>query len=189
MPRVAPDEQIFSAAITVMAERGYDGATTRRIAEAAGINEVTLFRRYGNKASLLRAAMLAELEQFGGEAGLPSSDDVAADLEAIVRGYQGLMSRRARLVPILLAELPRHPELAEVAEVPRRLLSAICDLVARHQAAGRLVAEPPFNGVAALLAPLLVPAMLGEHAPEGSRAKSFDPVAHVRRFLDGRRPT
>jgi AcrR family transcriptional regulator len=35
---------MFDAALSVLAQRGYGGATTRRIAEAAGINEVTLFR-------------------------------------------------------------------------------------------------------------------------------------------------
>ena len=48
MARIS-DKQILDAALDVMAERGYTGATTRQMAAAAGINEVTLFRRFGSK--------------------------------------------------------------------------------------------------------------------------------------------
>ena len=37
----------------VFAEAGFRGATTRRIAEAAGVNEVTLFRQFKSKAALI----------------------------------------------------------------------------------------------------------------------------------------
>ena len=37
----------------VFAESGFRGATTRRIAEAAGVNEVTLFRQFKSKAALI----------------------------------------------------------------------------------------------------------------------------------------
>jgi AcrR family transcriptional regulator len=50
-------EQILSAAVRVFAEVGSRGATTRRIAEAAGVNEVTLFRHFGSKGALLAEAL------------------------------------------------------------------------------------------------------------------------------------
>ena len=37
----------------VFAESGFRGATTRRIAEAAGVNEVTLFRQFKSKTALI----------------------------------------------------------------------------------------------------------------------------------------
>jgi len=46
-------ERILEAAARVYAEYGFRGATTRRIATAAGVNEVTLFRTFGSKAALL----------------------------------------------------------------------------------------------------------------------------------------
>jgi AcrR family transcriptional regulator len=49
--------RILDAAARVYAEFGYRGATTRRIAVAAGVNEVTLFRTFGSKAALIDEAV------------------------------------------------------------------------------------------------------------------------------------
>lgn len=48
-------DRILAAAATLIAERGYVATTTRAIATAAGVNEVTLFRRFGSKAGVVRA--------------------------------------------------------------------------------------------------------------------------------------
>jgi AcrR family transcriptional regulator len=53
----ASKEQILVAAAGLYEREGYRGATTRRIAEAAGVNEVTLFRAFGSKAALIRAVL------------------------------------------------------------------------------------------------------------------------------------
>jgi len=50
-------ERILKAAADVYAASGFRGATTRRIAEHAGVNEVTLFRHFGSKTRLLQEAM------------------------------------------------------------------------------------------------------------------------------------
>lgn len=47
--------KILKAAKELFAERGYAATTTRAIADAAGVNEVTLFRRFSNKAGILNA--------------------------------------------------------------------------------------------------------------------------------------
>ena len=49
--------RILAAAAHVFAQHGASGATTRRIAERAGVNEVTLFRLFGSKESLLAEAV------------------------------------------------------------------------------------------------------------------------------------
>ncbi len=50
-------EAILEAAVRVFAEVGSRGATTRRIAEEAGVNEVTLFRHFGSKETMLTEAL------------------------------------------------------------------------------------------------------------------------------------
>jgi AcrR family transcriptional regulator len=50
-------QKILEAAVRVFAETGYRGATTRRIAQEAGVNEVTLFRQFGSKEELIREAI------------------------------------------------------------------------------------------------------------------------------------
>lgn len=48
-------DKILDAAAELFARNGYVGTTTRAIAERAGVNEVTLFRRFGSKRGLLEA--------------------------------------------------------------------------------------------------------------------------------------
>ncbi len=64
-------DRILEAAARVYALHGYRGATTRLIANEAGVNEVTLFRTFGSKDSLFEelargqanAAVVAELPE------------------------------------------------------------------------------------------------------------------------------
>ena len=48
---------LLDAAISVFAAAGNRGATTRRIAQEAGVNEVTLFRHFRSKDDLIHAAL------------------------------------------------------------------------------------------------------------------------------------
>lgn len=52
-------DRIVSAAREVIARKGKRGATTREIADLAGVNEATLFRHFGNKESLIVAVAKA----------------------------------------------------------------------------------------------------------------------------------
>jgi AcrR family transcriptional regulator len=62
-PRRAPGEGrqlLLAAGREVFAERGYSGASTREIADRAGLAETLLFRNFGSKAQLY-SAILGEL--------------------------------------------------------------------------------------------------------------------------------
>ncbi|HEY8673612.1 MAG TPA: TetR/AcrR family transcriptional regulator [Candidatus Dormibacteraeota bacterium] len=50
-------EQILEAAVTVFAERGYEGASTEVIARMAGISQPYLFRLFGTKRDLIVATV------------------------------------------------------------------------------------------------------------------------------------
>jgi AcrR family transcriptional regulator len=50
-------EQILEAAVTVFAERGYEGASTDVIARMAGISQPYLFRLFGTKRDLIVATV------------------------------------------------------------------------------------------------------------------------------------
>ncbi len=45
-------ERVLEAAIKLISEKGYLGATTREIAQEAGVTELTLFRHFGSKEKL-----------------------------------------------------------------------------------------------------------------------------------------
>ena len=64
MPRpITTRERLIVAAARVYAAAGFRGATTRRIAEVAGVNEVTIFRTFGSKAALIEEALRQTSEQ------------------------------------------------------------------------------------------------------------------------------
>ena len=61
-------QQILKTAIQLFAQKGFRGTTTREIALAAGVNEVTIFRHFASKQELYTAI----LEIKSSEAGLTS---------------------------------------------------------------------------------------------------------------------
>ena len=65
-------EQLLQAALRVYAVAGVRGATTRRIAHEAGVNEVTLFRHFGSKDTLLQEALAWESRHVIEGVGLPA---------------------------------------------------------------------------------------------------------------------
>lgn len=62
----ATQEAILDAAYTLFARKGFNGTTTREIAENAGVNELTLFRHFHSKDNLLSQVLsqYAQLEQL-----------------------------------------------------------------------------------------------------------------------------
>lgn len=65
-PRLSADErrdQIIDTARRVFTQAGFDGARTRDLAAAAGINEALLYRHFGSKEELFEAAVATPLEE------------------------------------------------------------------------------------------------------------------------------
>jgi AcrR family transcriptional regulator len=61
--RTAKEERILSTAAELFAQFGYNGVSTREIASAAKVNEVTLYRHYPRKRDLYLAVLIAELNR------------------------------------------------------------------------------------------------------------------------------
>jgi AcrR family transcriptional regulator len=106
-------ERLLDAARDVFARFGAAGATTRRIAEVAGVNEVTVFRLFGSKESLLDEAARAHVT---GEHAIPLPDapkDPQRELAAwCAREMDRLRGSRAFILQCL-SEESAHPELGE----------------------------------------------------------------------------
>lgn len=58
--------RVMDAAAGLFAEKGYSATTTRAIAERAGVNEVTIFRRFGSKKGILAALGAQWSERMAG---------------------------------------------------------------------------------------------------------------------------
>jgi AcrR family transcriptional regulator len=177
------DARMFDAALTVLAQQGYAGATTRRIAAAAGVNEATLFRRFGDKRQLILAAIHADISQLS-EAGITRSGDLEADLTRVVEYYSSIYQHRDGLVGTLLLEGARNPEVAALIKEPLGSLSRLGEVMAEYQRAGQMVKEPADFAVQALLAPLLMISVL--RRVTGSEIPYPDARTVVERFLSGR---
>ena len=178
----ATRERLLQAAVEVFAETGYAGATTRVIAERAGVNEVTLFRHFGAKADLLVQAMAGEADRLLPQA-FQYSGDLETDFVRLVRHYVEFVAGKARFIATVLSELPRFPELAPAAEVPRRMFAAAAGVIGRYQKEGALRPEPPHIVAGTLLAPLLMLA-IGKTAGLVPSAE-VSPEEYVRGFLSG----
>ena len=83
-------EKIAEAAIKLFAEKGFNGVTTKEIADAAGVSEVTLFRLFENKRNLYQCIIKENMHPYQIKRYL--EEDVTYDLETDLRNIAGLMA-------------------------------------------------------------------------------------------------
>jgi AcrR family transcriptional regulator len=107
--------RILEAAARCYAKHGFRGATTRLIANEAGVNEVTLFRTFGSKSALFEAV----LGQHGTTGPLPALPADPVDPLAELTAYVAASLERVRAMrPLLMhsmSELDERPDAAEFA--------------------------------------------------------------------------
>ncbi len=136
-------DQLLVAAAKVYAEGGYHGATTRRIAAAAGVNEITLFRHFGSKEVLLREA----LARCQGEGAVPlpeAPSDPLHELTEWSRSHLQDLQARASLIRTSLAEFAERPGLvAPEISCPVQAVSALAGYLERLKQ--RELASASFN--------------------------------------------
>jgi AcrR family transcriptional regulator len=137
---------LIEATLAVVAEVGYARASTRAIAERAGVAEGTIYRHFADKTALFfaaalapSAAMLAWVQELPSRAG---SATVQANLEdAMVR----LAELERRVLPLELA-IHADPELARQrraamrreGQLPGGPPQAFAAYLAAEQALGRV---------------------------------------------------
>ncbi|MGG3889416.1 TetR/AcrR family transcriptional regulator [Metabacillus fastidiosus] len=117
-------EKIIKAFIELFRDHGYKGATTRAVAERAGVNEVTIFRHFGNKKGLMDAVLqkvsyTPMIEKIINE---QMTWELEHDLLLISHGYHAYMEDMKDLILIVFREAGLFPEMNEtIIEVPRQL--------------------------------------------------------------------
>lgn len=80
---------LLAAAVELFSERGYAGATTREICERAGVSGTLLFRHFGGKQQLFRAAVLQPIDDFLADytAGWLSTPPAEGDPDEMLRTF------------------------------------------------------------------------------------------------------
>lgn len=184
MPKVIDEENVFRAVLNIIVTRGYENATTKDMAVAAGMHEATLFRKYESKMNLVARAF----EQQFSTAPLTKltySGDLEADLLAIVQAYIDTYDRFGAIMLTVLTEIPRHPELATALKTPLANIPILTKIIAQYQTQGRLKQESPLTSLSVLLGPLMMNYMVGRANPD-LPIQTIDPQDHVNAFLHGR---
>jgi AcrR family transcriptional regulator len=106
-------QRLVQAALELFAEQGVTETSTRQIAEAAEVNEVTLFRQFGSKHGLLLAVM-EEAEifiQLGEILGQQASQmqDFEQALQTYADGHLKAVERIPEFVRSLVGEAGQYP--------------------------------------------------------------------------------
>ncbi len=123
-------ERILQAAAGLIAEKGYARSTTRAIAEAAGVNEVTLFRHFGSKRNLLSELIQnrSALPNLTGMITGQLSGDYQKDLTLFAKVFLNSLLQRQDALRLILCEANELPEIRDVvAQIPKQLRLVITD--------------------------------------------------------------
>src|SRR3546814_4367559 len=78
-------QRLLDAAIDVFGRRGYEGASTRALAGAAGANLAAIPYHFGGKEGLYLAAATHIAEQIGGRMGPARSEEHTSELQSLMR--------------------------------------------------------------------------------------------------------
>jgi AcrR family transcriptional regulator len=138
-------ERILEAAALLFAEKGYARATTREMASAAGVNEVTLFRHFGNKQNLFHAVIRA----YGGPAVKADLEtrltgEYAEDLQIMGTALLKVLMERGDALRLMLCEAAYFPEVREVmVQNPRQIFQMLAQYFERQFERGRTKTLPP----------------------------------------------
>jgi AcrR family transcriptional regulator len=181
-------DRILAAAARVYAETGFRGATTRRIAAEAGVNEVTLFRHFGSKSSLISEAIGAERGALllGSLPGEPA--DPSAELTAWAEAVLELLREKRALIRTCMGDFEEHPEMMPPCGSPTaRAAEALCEYVERLRRAGLATGNAdPRVAASMLMGALFADAMGRDIMTDLYRSAPDEAVAgYVRLFLRG----
>lgn len=183
MPKIIDTDRLFTETVQLFAERGYSATTTREIAQRAGINEATIFRRYDTKANLIVAALTHCLANSP-FSRLQASQDVRADLLAIVTAYKQTFEEFGGAVTTMMIEMPRHEELRAAGAALLPNMQKCAEIMLSHQSKGRLSSDNPVQQLAVLISPIMVSGMLAKASPHFN-VEGFSPQNLVDGFLAG----
>jgi AcrR family transcriptional regulator len=125
------EARLIRAFMDLVVAHGYEGATTRAVAAAAGVNEVTLFRHFGDKETLARAAFTrfepsARLAEYDVQFDASSPALAEAGLRACLRALHAMLAEFQVLLHPGLKEIWRQVGMQRSSsEVPRAVLAIV----------------------------------------------------------------
>jgi AcrR family transcriptional regulator len=194
LPSTAPDTEgrIIESATRVFSQEGYRGATTKRIAEAAGVNEATIFRRFKSKENVLRRVMkengMTILKALNGALIMDEDADIAGCLRNLSTLASGSMSEEWEMIMPLMEQKEIRPLVAEYLFSTGQSLAVRLERFFRfHIEAGNIRDVSPEAATAVffgyLMSPMNRPRLRGMRPSKGSSKKSFNDFIDI--FMHG----
>jgi AcrR family transcriptional regulator len=112
MKKTDTNKRLLEATLKLISEKGYMGATTREIAQEAGVTELTLFRHFGSKERLFEELLksytfLPKLKEL-----LPELEGLSSEqaLTMIAKRFLLTLKERKAMIKILFSEVTTYPE-------------------------------------------------------------------------------
>jgi AcrR family transcriptional regulator len=134
---VVKDEEILDAALKVIVREGYDGATTKLIADEANINEVTLFRKFHSKEKILQAvitrqkdsaiqALASTFARYNHDDNNRNAPGIEITLGELTGRLTEFMKGRIDLMILLISEGRQKPFVAKtISSIPKDMISQL----------------------------------------------------------------
>jgi AcrR family transcriptional regulator len=134
MPEIATKDRMIAAAVLLFSQAGFNGVTTKHIAECANVSEGNIFRYFPSKRDLFVAAIDTELAKlsvrFEMLAQIPGAENPRAALQALFELITQTVVNNPEMVRLLhYSALEFGPEMEPVY---RRHLDAIVTASAKN---------------------------------------------------------
>ena len=147
---------LIEAANAVFAERGYDAATTREVAERAGCSEGLIHRYFGGKRGLLLTVMESKAAAVldGFSSALPDRDNVQDEIEQALLWPLGVLWEHRDFMRVSVAQATIDPELGRsvAGRIHNQRVNLILEKLRRHKEAGRICPDVDLEAVAQAVA-------------------------------------
>lgn len=136
------EQAVLAATAELLAERGYQALTMDAVAARAGASKATIYRRWPNKAQLVRATL--DAADAARNAAMPDTGQLRSDLFAVMDAVTAEVADPLTRVTAELATLMRHD--TQLAEALREHLAKE-ELSPFHDALQRAIARGDIAGV------------------------------------------
>lgn len=155
-------DQLLDAAVRLYAKAGYRGATTRRIAIQAGVNEITLFRNFGSKDALIREAIARAGSAIVPQMLPETPKEPFRELRDWAKTHIAELRERRSLIRTCMGEIEEHPGLISAEDSPPALAAkALSRYVRRLREVGLAKAEFDETSASAMLMGVLFADAMG----------------------------
>ena len=134
-------KKIIDAMMAIILERGYTGATTKDIAERAGVNECTIFRKFKEKKEIVLAGMA--LPQYRPNITLETFADIKWDIESDLKMFMENYMKEVSPEFVRLSIGLRSPQIYQqtaplIMDIPQTFLRALTDYLSAINKKGKI---------------------------------------------------